>query len=239
MKKDELINIWKEGDDLMFRDEKTDKKMITQYLNEKTLKGSRSISLNIIFYGLIQIANLILISLNLAGYMGNPSMILILIPMLVVTIGILIYGMDTFYKLKEINNYSESLHSLIQKQLRFFKKPYEIWLILSSISALILSNNIGLYIDNDNGTFVINNKVMFIGITLTALLFIYGSQKVASMRSLRSLKAYLYDLQKGVLDQSEQLERSKKKLVWFYVAVFILLTAAMVLGLLKALQFKP
>ena len=66
MKKDELINIWKEGDDLMFRDEKTDKAMITQYLNEKTLKGTRSIHFNIIFYGLIQIANLILLSLNLA-----------------------------------------------------------------------------------------------------------------------------------------------------------------------------
>jgi hypothetical protein len=239
MKKDELINIWKEGDDLMFRDEKTDKKMITQYLNEKTLKGSRSINFNIIFYGFIQIANLILLSLNLAGYMSNPSVVWILIPQLVVTIGILIYGMDLFYKLREINNYSESLLSLIQKQLRFFKKPYEIWLILSSISAIILISNVNLYIDNDNGTYTINNKMLFIGVTLAAFLFIYGSQKVSSLRSLRSLKAYLYDLQKGVLDQSEQLERSKKKLVWFYVAVFILLTAAMVLGLLKARQFMP
>ena len=239
MKKDELIDIWKKGEDLMFRDEKTDKAMITQYLNEKTLKGSRSISFNIIFYGLIQIANLILISLNLAGYMSNPAMIWILVPQLVVTIGILIYGIDIFYRLREINNYSESLHSLILKQLRFFKKPYEIWLILASVSAIILMTNVNLFIDNDNGIYVINNKVMFVGVTLGALLLIYGTQKVASLRSLRSLKAYLSDLQKGMLDQSGQLERSKKKLVWFYVAVFILLTASMVLGLLKARQFMP
>ena len=144
--------------------------------------------------------------------------------------------MDTFYKLREINNYSESLHTLISKQLRFFKRPYELWLILSSISALILSNNLGLYIDNDNGTFAINNKVMYIGVTLAALLIIYGSQKAASLRSLRSLKAYLSDLQKGALDQSEQLERSKKKLVWFYIAIFIILTASMILGIFKAIQ---
>jgi len=239
MKKDELINIWKEGDDLMFRDEKTDKAMITQYLNEKTLKGTRSIHFNIILYGLIQIANLILLSLNLSVYMNNPTIIWILIPQIVFTIGILIYSMDLFYRLREINNYSESLHTLISKQLRFFKRPYELWLILSSISALVLSINLGMYVDNDNGTFVINNKVMFIGVMLGALLFIYGSQKIASLRSLWSLKAYLSDLQKGVLDKSEQLERSKKKLVWFYIAIVILLTASMVLGLLKALQFKP
>ena len=134
MKKDELINLWKKGDDLMFRNEKTDKAMITQYLNEKTLKGTRTINFNIIFYWFVQVANLILLSLNLAGYMNNPSMIWILVPQLLVTIGILIYGMDLFYKLREINNYSESLHKLITKQLWFFKKPYEIWLILSSIS---------------------------------------------------------------------------------------------------------
>ena len=103
-----------EGGDLMFRDEKTDQAMITQYLNEKTLKGSRSIKFNIIFYGFIQIANLILISLNLAGYMNNPSWIWVLVPMLVFTIGILIFSMGLFYKLREINNYSESLHNLIK-----------------------------------------------------------------------------------------------------------------------------
>jgi len=236
MKKDELISIWKKGDDLMFRDEKTDKTMITQYLNEKTLKGSRSINFNIIFYGFVQIANLILLSLNLAGYMSNPAMIWILVPQMVVTIGILIFGMNLFYKLREINNYSESLHNLILKQLRFFKKPYELWLILSSFSAIILITNVNLYIDNDNGTYTINNKVLFVGITLAALLIIYGTQKAASLRSLQSLKVYLSDLQRGVLDQSGKLERSKKKLIWLYVAVFILLTASLVFGILMAIR---
>ena len=93
-----------------------------------------------------------------------------------------------------------------------------------------------LYVDNDNGTYTINNKVLFIGVTVGMFLFIYGTQKIASLRSLHSLKAYLSDLKNGVLDQSGQLERSKKKLVWFYIAVFIFLTASMLLGLIKALQ---
>jgi len=236
MKEDDLINIWQEGNDQLFREKKTDKKMITQYLSEKTLKGTRSINYNILFYGAIQIANIILLSMNLSGYINNPSIIWMLIAQLVFTIGLLVYSIDIFYRLRAITNYSESLTSLIGKQLRFFRKPYEIWLVLSSISAIVLIININLFIDNDNGTYAINNKIMVIGVILTALLFIYGGQKVVSMRNLRSLKAYLDDLQKGGLDQSEKLERTKKKYIWLWVVVFILLTASMVFGLLTALK---
>jgi hypothetical protein len=234
--KDELIKIWKKGDDLMFRDKKTDKTMIMQYLNEKTLKGTRSINFNIVFYGAVQIANLVLLFINLAGYMNNPVMIRILVPMLLVTIGILVYGIDIFYRFREINNYSESLHILITRQLRFFRRPYEWWLILSSISAVILITNVNLSIDNVNGTYAIHNRVLYYGITAGILLFIYGTQKIASLHSLRSVKAYLSDLEKGVLDQSEQLARSRRKIIWVYVLILVLLTASLVLGIVKATQ---
>jgi hypothetical protein len=234
--KDELIKIWKKGDDLMFRDKKTDKTMIMQYLNEKTLKGTRSINFNIVFYGAVQVANLVLLFMNLAGYMNNTVMIWILIPMLLFTIGSLVYGIDIFNRFREINNYSESLHLLITRQLRFFRSPYEWWLILSSISVVILTVNINLFIDNTNGTYAVNNKVLFYGIIFGLLLFIYGSLKITSLFSLRSVKAYLSDLEKGALDQSMQLEKSKKKLTWVYVSIMILLTASLILGILKAIR---
>lgn len=236
MKRDELIDMWQEGSDRMFRDEKTDKKMIEQYLSEKTLKGTKSIKNNLIFYGLIQLASIILLSMNLAGYMSNPAMIWILIPQLAITIGILIFGMDLFYKLKEINSYSESLQVLIEKQLWFLRKPYEIWLFLASISAIILMSNVNLYIDNDNGTYAINHKVVFVAVTLAAFLFIYGAQRIASIRGFKALKAYLFDLQQGVLDKSEGLEHTKKRYLWLWIALFVLLSAAMIFGIITAVQ---
>ncbi|MCK5066381.1 MAG: hypothetical protein KAR16_03035 [Bacteroidales bacterium] len=236
MKNDELIHMWQEGSDRMFRDEKTDRDMITQYLSEKTLKGNRNINFNLIFYGAVQVANIILLSMNLAGFQNNPSMIWVLISQLAITIGILIFGMDTFYKFREINNYSDSLQNLIQKQLWFYRKPYEIFLVLASVSAIILMTNVNLYIDNDNGTYVINNKVLFVGVTLVALVFIYGTQKATSLLGLRRLKAYLADLQQGVLDQSQRMERSKRRYLWLWVIVFILLTASLVFGLLTAVR---
>ena len=236
MKKDELIHMWQEGNDRMFRDKKTNKDMITKYLSEKTLKGNRNINFNLLFYGAIQVANIILLSMNLAGYMNNPSMMWILIPQLVITIGILVFGIDVFYKFREINNYSDSLRNLIQKQLWFYRKPYELWLVLASVSAIILITNLNLYVDNDNGSYVINNKAIFVGITLMAFLFIYGTQKATSLLGLRKLKAYLSDLQQGVLDSSERIERSKKRYLWLWVAVFLLLSASLVFGILTALR---
>jgi hypothetical protein len=228
--------MWQEGSSRLFRDELTDRDMITQYLNEKTLKGNRSINSNLIFYGIIQVANIILLSMNLAGYLKNPSIIWILIPQLIFTIGTLVFGMDVFYKFREINNYSDSLQNLIQKQLWFYRRPYEIWLVLVSISMIILSTNVNLYIDNDNGSYVINNKLMVIGVTLAAWLIIYGALKATSLLGLRRLKAYLHDLQQGALDQSEGLERTKKRYLWFWVAVFLLLSVSLVFGILTALK---
>lgn len=163
MKRDELIHMWQEGNDRMFMSELTDKDMITKYLGEKTLKGNRSIVFNLIFYGAIQLANIILLSMNLAA-------------------------------------------------------------------------NLNLYVDNDNGTYVINNKVMFVVVTLMAFLIIYGAQKATSMLGLRKLKAYLSDLQQGVLDSSQGMERFKKRYLWLWIAVFLLLAAALVFGILTALK---
>jgi len=235
MKKDELIQMWQQGNDRMFRDEKTDKDMITKYLSEKTLKGNRSVKSNLLFYGAMQMANIILLSMNLVGYMNNPVMIWILIPQLIITIGTLVFGIDVFYKFREINNYSDSLQNLIQKQLWFYRRPYELWLVLAAVSAIILMSNLNLYIDNDNGSYVINNKAMFVGVSLAAFLVIYGAQKATSLLGLRKLKAYLSDLQHGELDKSERMERTKKRYLWLWVALFLLLTAALVFGILTAL----
>ena len=220
----------------MFRDEKTDRDMITHYLSEKTLKGNRSIKFNLIMYGAIQLANIILLSMNLAGYQNNQSIIWILISQLAINIGILIFSMDLFYKFREINNYSDSLQNLIQKQLWFFRRPYEIWLVLAAVSAIILITNVNLYVDNDNGSYVINHKGMFVGVTLAAFAFIYGTQKATSLLGLRRLKAYLADLQQGSLDQAERMERIKRRYLWLWVAVFILLTVSLVFGILAAIR---
>jgi len=235
MKQDELITLWEKGHDQLFREEQNNKAMIEKYITEKTLKSSFSIKFNIIFYWFILVANLIFLSMNLAGYSSNPGIIWLLVPQVVFTIGIMIYGIDIFYKFREINNYSETIQRLINLQLRFFRGPYEWWLVLSSVAVILLQLNINLFVDNDNGTYHIYNKVMYIGISVAAFVFIYGIQKLIAQKSLRTLKFYLSDLQEGALDQTKRLEHLKKRFIWVYVVIFLLLTASLVLGILKAI----
>jgi hypothetical protein len=236
MKNDELIHLWQKGNDRMFREEQTDRDMITKYLNQRTIKGNRSMYFNLVFYGAIHLVNIILLSLNLAGYQNNSSMIWILIAQLAISIGSLVFSMDIFYKFREINNYSETLHNLIQKQLWFYRKPYEIWLFLATLSAIILMVNLNLYVDNDNGSYVIHNKLKFAVLMVGIFLFIYGTLKVTSLMGLRKLKAYLSDLQAGVLDQSERMEQTRRRFLWLWIVVFLVLTAFLVLGILKAIN---
>jgi hypothetical protein len=180
-------------------------------------------------------ADLILLSMNLASCLNNPSMLWILVPQLAITIGVLVFGIDVYYQFKAINNYSDPLQTLIQKQLKFYRKPYEIWLLLASVSVIILIFNLNFNIDNVNGYYAVNNRVIFTGLTAGALLFIYGSHKAVSLMGRRRLKACLADLEQGVLDHGEGMERSRESYLWFWVAVFILLCVALILGILKVL----
>ena len=70
---------------------------------------------------------------------------------------------------------------------------------------------------------------------MVAFLVIYGALKATSMFGLRKLKAYLSDLQQGSLEQSERMERTRKRYLWVWVLVFLLLTAFLIFGILKAL----
>jgi hypothetical protein len=234
MKQDELITLWEEGNKMFVNEYKIDQAMIEKYLKGRALKGSLHIKFTIVFYWFIQVANLILLSLNLAGYMKNPAMVRILIPQGILTIGIMVYGMDIFYRLKEINNYSQSIHQLIVKQLRFFKRPYEIWLVLTSLSAIILMMNVNFYIDMDHGEYHIYHKALFVSVTLVAFLFIYGTQKITFLKGIRSLKGYLQDLESGTLEQSKRLIEFRKRFIWLYILIFLLLTISLIFGIIRA-----
>ena len=238
MERDELINIWKEGNENIFKNQKVNKDMITNYLSKKTLVTSRYFIFNILFYCCIQLASIIMISMNLAGYINNPVMMWALIPQLILSICILIFGISIFYKLKVINNYSDTLSNLINKQLRFIKTDYEIWLVITSFSLLILIFAVNIFVDNDNGHYYIYNKIKYVIINIAVFLFIYGIQKYSSVFQLRALKIYLSDLKSGILNESIGLEKSKKRYKWLLFVIVIIFTIIAIVGFFKFFQFQ-
>jgi hypothetical protein len=233
MPKDELIKIWKEGNNDLFKDNKIDKAMIESYLNTKTLKTSKHFSFNIIFHWFLQLTNIILISMNLFGYKNNPAIFWVLILMQVLSISFLLYGINIFYRLRDINNYSDTLINLLNKQLKYIRTYYEVWLVIISLSTLILIFSLGLIVDYNNGYYPINNKMLFSGIFIGVFLFIYVTQKISSIYFTSSLKAYLIDLRKGIMDESIRIEKNRKKLRWIFALIALILMIIFLAGLFK------
>ena len=207
--------------------------MIVSYLNTQALKTSKHFYFNIIFHWFIQLINIILVSMNLFGYKNNLAIFWVLAGMLLLSIAFLLFGITILYKLRDINNYSEKLINLINKQLQYIKTYYEVWLVIISLSTLILIFNIGLIVDYDNGHYPINNKTFFLVVNIAVFLFIYAIQKITSIFFTRTLKAYLIDLRNGIMDECIRIEKNKKKLRWIFLVIAIIFTITFIAGLLK------
>lgn len=236
MKSEELFQLWEEGNAELFKDDKTSKDMITQYLKTQTIKSSRSFKFNILFYAVVQLVNIVLSSMNIVFYSSNILFQNILIGMLVFSVGILIYSISLFVKFREITNFSDTLKNLINKQLHFIKVEYEVWLFLVSASVLILVFNMNIMVDYDGGYYPINNKSLYVILNIGLFGFIYLTQKIANSFMLSSLKSYLKDLTSGSLDKSLIVEKHKKKYKVAYIIMALIFTITAVFGLLRFLE---
>ena len=211
--------------------------MIAQVLNQKTNKTLKYFNFNLVFYWIMQLVNIILISMNLVGYKTNENMLWVLGIQLLLSLIVMFYGIVIFIKHRDINTYSENLKVMIDKQLNFYKTYYEVWLLLISLTLLFLIFNINIMVDNMDGQYYINKIGLYIGINIGVFFFIYAIQKIASQSNYRSLKANLHDLKAGMLDKSLAVEEHRKKIRWIWIVVAILFTITFILGMLKVLQF--
>jgi hypothetical protein len=236
MESNDMLNTWEEGNKKLFSNTKISTEMIEQYLKPKISKTSAIFTFNLIFYCIFQLAAAGILIADIIGYKTNPTMLSALIPLLVVTVGFLVFGYFSFLKIREINNYSENLMLLLSKKLSFLRTYYETWMVIISFSTLIMIFALSTMVDNQEGYFRINNPLKYIIISISVWLFIYGTQKLSSLISTRELKGYLNDLQNNFLEESQKIERQKKKFRWFLLFLALVFTALFVLGLLKSMH---
>ena len=238
MELDKLTGIWEKGNENISGKNKLSKAMITDIINEKNRKTISFLNFNLIFYWGVQVVNLILISMNLMGYRKNDVVAWVLIGQLGFTLPVMIFGIYLYIKNREINNFTENLKSLLQKQIRFFRSDYEIWLVMIALSTLVLIFNVNIMVDNIDGQYRINKVNFFVIVNIAVFLLIYLTQKIASNLRFKAIKANLHDLQAGMLDQSQKLEKARKKYLWLWIVIAVLLLIAFVLGTFKAMSFE-
>jgi len=233
MENNNFINTWEQKKHIP-ENEKLESKMITQHLKPKLSKVYWTFNSNLIVYLLALIASIVLLSMNIYGYRTNPVMLAVESGLLGLSLIFLGYGVFIFMKIREINNFSKNLRELLESKIKFLRFHYEIWLIITAFAAWILSFSLGTLVDNQDGIFRINKVGFFIIISIVMLVFIYGVQKLSAEISLRTLKAFLTDLENSYIEQTAKIELKRKKMKWIYFVLIIILTITFVLGLLKA-----
>ncbi|KPK75725.1 MAG: hypothetical protein AMJ79_10075 [Phycisphaerae bacterium SM23_30] len=234
MEKNDLINIWKEGNQEMLKTKIFTRSELEDFLRPKVRKATLSLNFNIFVYMAVLLATMVLIGIDLYGYRSNPIMLKVLIPMFVISSSFFGYGVFLLNYIHQINRNESDLMGSINKKLKVYRTHYEIWMWMMSISLLFLIFALNSMVDNDQGTYRINRPYFFAIMNLAILLFIYGVQKVAQFVSLKSIKVYLKDLQNEALEGSCQLEEDKKRYRIFAVILVIIFTGLLIWGIIKA-----
>jgi len=234
MENNNLINIWKEGNQEILKNRRFEMSELEAFLKPKVSKAALSLNLNIFVYMAAQLAAMILIGFDLYGYRSNPVMLKVLIPMFIVSSSFFGYGVFLLNYIWQISHGNFDLITAINRKLKAYGTHYEVWMWIGAVSSLFLIFALNTLIDNDQGTYRINRPIFFAVISLSVLLFIYGVQKIAQFMAVREIKVYLTDLQNELLEGSQRLEKAKRRYRIITVILVIIFTILFILGLIKA-----
>jgi len=231
MEKNDLKTIWKEGNQEMLKDKKFNKAELEGLIRPKITKATLSLHFNIFLFMAVQITTMALIGIDLHIFRSNPIMLKVLIPMFILSSSFFGYGVFLLNHLHQINRSELDLIGSINQKLKTYRTHYEVWMWMMSVSLVFLVLALNSMTDHDQGTYRINQPMVFAGIVSFMLLFIYGTQKLAQIVSLRTIKAYLNDLLNEALDNSLSMEQENKRYRVLGVILVIILLALLILGL--------
>jgi len=234
MENNDLMKIWKEGNQEILKDKRFERSELEAFLKPKVGKATIHLNLNILVYMAAQLAAMILIGFDLYGYRSNPVMLKVLIPMFILCSSFFGYGVFLLSYIWQVNHGDFDLVTAINRKLKVYRRHYEAWMWIGAVSALFLSFALNTLIDNDRGTYRINRPIFFMVISFLVILFIYGVQKIAQFRAVREIRVYLADLQNEILEGSRRLEKAKRKYLVIYLILAIILTIIFICGLIKA-----
>ena len=233
MENNDLINIWKEGNQEILKNRRFERSELEAFLKPKVSKATLSLNLNIFVYMAVQLAAMVLIGFDLYGYRSNPVMLKVLIPMFIACSSFFGYGVFLLSYIWQINHGDFDLVTAINRKLKVYRTHYEASMWIGAFSLLFLNFALNTLIDNDQGTFRINRPVFFAVLCLLVLIFIYGAQKIAQFFAVRQIRTYLADLQNDTLEGSHRLEKAKRQYMVVYLILVLILTILFIWGIIK------
>ncbi len=231
MDENHIQEIWNKGKEAR----KMSKAEIQHVLRPRVRRSVFPLKMWIWLYLTVLAVVLILQGINIAGYWTNQTMLGVHIGLTLITLGFLGYGIYLAGALERLERVDEDLVTILRRRLRFYRTKYEVWLWMAAGACVLLAFAVISVIDNQDGHYYVNRPVVFVGVQIGMLLFLYGTFRLSHYPFMRESKALLKDLEHQVTEATEHFDTFKVKWrLWGAVAALIL-TALLVWGLLMAL----
>ncbi len=238
---DILFSLWDKSNEEMLKKQQLKREEITKFLRPKVKKTSIQLKMNIIIYLFTQLAAIILLALNVIGYMGNTLIVSLDVLFILFTSFVFWYSFKQLRFLIRLDQSQDSLIETIIMRLLFFKKGYHWWIIFTSVTMVILIFAVNTYMDNDNGVYRINKPFLYAGLNVMMLIIFYTLLRISLIPVLRQNQIFLSDLEEGELKGTSNLKAWLKKwrvyLIIGSVILIVVFTYLLILGIQKAQMY--
>ncbi len=230
---DDLIErIWREAPE----EQPMSQAQLTAVLEPRVARSSRRLNAYVWTFLLVQLATLIMASVNLVGYRSNAIMLGAETGLIVLALAFTAYGVHVHGEIRRLERMDETLETALRRRLAFYSSNASVWMWTAAFSLVTLNLAISTLIDNVDGHFPINNPLLVIGLQIAVVLITVAGFSMTHKPHLTELRAVLSDLEAQVLDRTvavdDELAQGKR---WRIVLV-ALLAAALALGAWVAWQ---
>ena len=235
MSEDLIESLWARADE----GRPLDREEIAGALRPRLTRGTRTLRSYLWGYLGLLLVTLVLNGINIAAYWHHPLMRTVQLVLALLALGLALYGVRLLGDPGLVDRPSDPLLESVRRRLAFLGRRFEAWQWMAAVAVALLSFALNSVIDLEVGGFRINKPLVFVGINLASVAIVYGSLRLAFHPIVRELRATLQDLEDQLLERSVEVDRWKRRWRRWHVALLVLTTALLLLGVWIALQMMP
>jgi len=229
--KDILQEIW----DKKRKEPTMSKAEIEAILQPQIRKSAFSGRILVWTYLVLIAVTLVCEGMNIYAFRSQPAMLTTGVLLTMLTLVFLAFGVHILRELTTIEQADESLVVKLRRRLHFYRTKYEIWLVMIALAVAFLTFAVSTLADAQSGSYRINRPAVFVGFTLTQILFMYAILKMGHYPLMRESKAILSDLEDQVTTKTEHIKLLKRRW-WLWALLFVMLGIVLLIwGILRAI----
>lgn len=234
MAKDIIRNIWNKG---KRKEKKMSRSEIEGLLRPDIRRHSLQLKIFVWIYLGVLIAAACLCVLNIAAYQHNHVMVVVQSILTGVSLACAGYALYLLRQISESDRADVPLVTSLQKRLNLVRTKFEIWYVVIAMSVGLLSFAFSVYLDREV-PYRINKPMVFVATLVFQFLFIYVINRIAHYPLIRTMRAYVQDLENQVMEQTVMVQNQRK--IWKKWATILMIIGIMLLiwGIIRAIQFN-